>query len=61
LAPTPSIEQMRARFETDLRALPVKAARLAHPEHVVVHRSAALAALTAETAEAARRRVRSSD
>jgi nicotinate phosphoribosyltransferase len=61
LAPAPSIEEMRARFERDLAALPVKAARLSHPEHVVAHRTEALAALTAETAEAARRRLRSSD
>jgi hypothetical protein len=39
----------------------VKAARLTHPEHVVAHRSEALAALTAQTAEAARRRIRASD
>ncbi len=61
LAPAPSIEEMRARFERDLAALPVKAARLTHPEHVIAHRSEALASLTAETAEAIRRRVRSSD
>jgi nicotinate phosphoribosyltransferase len=61
LAPVSSIEEMRARFERDLSALPVKAARLTHPEHVVAHRTEALASLTAETAEAARRRVRSSD
>ncbi len=61
LAPAPSIEEMRARFERDLAALPVKAARLTHPEHVIAHRSEALASLTTETAEAIRRRVRSSD
>ena len=32
-----------------------------HPEHVVAHRSEALASLTAQTAEAARRRIRASD
>jgi nicotinate phosphoribosyltransferase len=61
LAPAPTIEGMRARFQRDLAALPVKAARLSHPEHVVAHRTEALAALTADTAEAVRRRVRSSD
>jgi nicotinate phosphoribosyltransferase len=61
LAPAPTIEEMRARFQRDLAALPVKAARLTHPEHIVAHRTEALAALTADTAEAVRRRVRSSD
>jgi nicotinate phosphoribosyltransferase len=61
LAPAPTMEEMHARFARDLTALPVKAARLTHPEHVVAHRTEALAALTTETAEAARRRVRSSD
>jgi nicotinate phosphoribosyltransferase len=61
LADPPSIEEMHRRFQRDLAALPVKAARLTHPEHVIAHRSEALAALTAETAEAARRRLRSSD
>ena len=60
LAKTPSIAEMRTRFERDLAALPVKASRLTHPEHVVAHRSR-LAALTAQTAEAARRRIRASD
>ena len=55
------MEEMHARFARDLTALPVKAARLTHPEHVVAHRTEALAALTTETAEAARRRIRSSD
>ena len=61
LSKTPSIAEMRTRFERDLAALPVKASRLTHPEHVVAHRSEALAALTAQTAEAARRRIRASD
>jgi nicotinate phosphoribosyltransferase len=61
LGTPPTIAEMRERFERDLAALPVKAARLTHPEHVVTHRTEALAALTAETAEAVRRRVRSSD
>ena len=61
LAPPPTMEEMHARFARDLTALPVKAARLTHPEHVVAHRTEALAALTTETAEAARRRIRSSD
>jgi nicotinate phosphoribosyltransferase len=61
LGPAPSIEDMRTRFRIDLEALPVKAARLSRPEHVVAHRTDALAALTTETAEAVRRRLRSSD
>jgi nicotinate phosphoribosyltransferase len=61
LAPAPSIEEMHDRFRRDLAALPVKAARLTHPEHVIAHRTEALAGLTAQTAEAALRRVRSSD
>jgi nicotinate phosphoribosyltransferase len=61
LAPAPSIDEMRGRFERDVAALPVKASRLTHPEHVVAHRTEALAALTAETSEAAMRRVRASD
>jgi nicotinate phosphoribosyltransferase len=61
LVPAPTMEEMHARFARDLAALPVKAARLTHPEHVVAHRTEALAALTSETAEAARRRIRSSD
>jgi nicotinate phosphoribosyltransferase len=61
LAPPPTVEEMHARFARDLAALPVKASRLTHPEHVVAHRTEALAALTTETAEAARRRTRASD
>ena len=61
LAPAPTMEEMHTRFARDLAALPVKASRLTHPEHVVAHRTEALAGLTAETAEAARRRVRASD
>jgi nicotinate phosphoribosyltransferase len=61
LADPPSIADMRARFQRDLSALPHKAARLARPEHVVAHRTEALATLTAQTTEAARRRLRSSD
>jgi nicotinate phosphoribosyltransferase len=61
LAPAPPVETMRRRFERDLTALPVKAARLARPEHVVAHRTEALAELTAETTEAIRRRRRASD
>jgi hypothetical protein len=55
------MDEMHARFAGDLAALPVKASRLSHPEHVIAHRTGALAALTTETAEAARRRLRSSD
>jgi hypothetical protein len=58
---SPTIEDMRARFERDLEALPHKAAKLARPEHVIVHRTEGLAELTAETKEAALRRLRSSD
>jgi nicotinate phosphoribosyltransferase len=61
LADPPSIAVIRTRFERDLSALPHKAARLARPEHVVAHRTERLAALTAQTAEAALRRLRSSD
>ena len=45
--PAPTMEEMHARFARDLAALPVKAARLTHPEHVVAHRTEALAGLTA--------------
>ncbi len=58
LATAPPIEEMRGRFERDMKALPIKAARLNHPEHVVAHRTAALAELTAEATEDARRRGR---
>ena len=61
LADPPSIADMRGRFQRDLAALPHKASRLARPEHVVAHRTEALATLTAEVTEAARRRLRSSD
>jgi nicotinate phosphoribosyltransferase len=61
LAPPPTIEEMHARFRRDLGSLPVKAARLTHPEHVIAHRTPALAELTAQTAEAAIRKVRASD
>jgi nicotinate phosphoribosyltransferase len=56
-----TIADMRARFQRDLKALPHKAAKLARPEHVIVHRTERLAALTAETTQAALRRLRSSD
>jgi nicotinate phosphoribosyltransferase len=59
LAAAPPIEEMRERFERDMKALPIKAARLNHPEHVVAHRTAALAALTVEATEEARSRGRS--
>jgi nicotinate phosphoribosyltransferase len=61
LARDPTIDEMRARFADDLAALPHKAKRLARPEHVIAHRTEALAALTAETTAATLRRVRSSD
>jgi nicotinate phosphoribosyltransferase len=53
VAPSPSLEEMRTRFGTDLEALPAKARRLSHPEHVRVLHSEALQALTAETREEA--------
>ncbi|HYY08708.1 MAG TPA: hypothetical protein VFA25_08920, partial [Actinomycetota bacterium] len=61
LGDAPTLEEMRERFRRDLAALPVKAARLTHPEHVIAHRSDALAALTAQTVEEVRRRLRASD
>jgi nicotinate phosphoribosyltransferase len=61
LATDPTIDEIRARFAGDLAALPHKAARLARPEHVVAHRTEALASLTAETTAATLRRLRSSD
>ncbi|HYY06996.1 MAG TPA: nicotinate phosphoribosyltransferase [Actinomycetota bacterium] len=61
LGDPPTLEEMRERFRKDLAGLPVKAARLTHPEHVIAHRSDALAALTAQTAEEVRRRLRASD
>jgi hypothetical protein len=61
LAPAPTIAEMRERFRRDLAALPLKAARLARPEHVVAHRTEALASLTVQTTEATLRRLRSSD
>ena len=61
LAEPVTIAEMRTRFERDLSALPHKAAKLARPEHLVVHRTERLAALTAETTAAALRRLRASD
>jgi nicotinate phosphoribosyltransferase len=61
LAEAPTMADMRAKFERDLKALPHKAAKLARPEHVIVHRTEKLAALTAQTKEEALRRLRSSD
>jgi nicotinate phosphoribosyltransferase len=49
LAPSPSIEELRGRFDADLAAVPTKARRLAHPEHVRVRHSSDLIALTRET------------
>ncbi|MEO8477740.1 MAG: nicotinate phosphoribosyltransferase [Actinomycetota bacterium] len=58
LAPSPGLDESRARFRTDVAAVPAKARRLTHPEHVVVPHSAALRALTVATrAEAMRRSV----
>ena len=42
----PSIDEMRGRFEADLKGLPATACRLQDPERVVVLHSDALAALT---------------
>jgi hypothetical protein len=65
LAPSPSIEELRRRFDADLAAVPTKARRLAHPEHVRVRHSSDLIALTRETSEDALERAglepRSSD
>jgi nicotinate phosphoribosyltransferase len=49
LAPDPPLADLGARFTADLAALPVKARRLAHPEHVAVRTSEGLAALTERT------------
>ncbi|HEY7668213.1 MAG TPA: nicotinate phosphoribosyltransferase [Actinomycetota bacterium] len=56
LGPPPPIDQMRARFEADLGALPTKARRLRHAERVEVHHSPALVELTATAREDALRR-----
>ncbi len=56
LQPAPAIDEMRTRFEADLAALPTKARRLRHAEHVEVHHSAALVELTADAREEAFRR-----
>jgi nicotinate phosphoribosyltransferase len=54
--PEPSIEESRARFESDLAHVPQKARRLSHPEHVAVAHSEALRALTDRTRKDALRR-----
>ncbi len=47
--PSPSLDDMRARFAADLATLPTKAKRLAHSEHVTVRPSQALTELTDAT------------
>jgi nicotinate phosphoribosyltransferase len=54
--PEPSIEESRARFQSDLAHVPQKARRLSHPEHVAVAHSEALRALTDRTRKDALRR-----
>jgi nicotinate phosphoribosyltransferase len=61
LGPDPTVEEMRTRFADELAALPHKAKRLSRPEHVIARRTEALESLTAETAAAMLRRLRSSD
>jgi nicotinate phosphoribosyltransferase len=46
-SPAPSLDEMRARFSSDLEALPPSALALRDPLHVVVRHSDALKALTA--------------
>jgi nicotinate phosphoribosyltransferase len=48
LEASPPLQRLQHRFQEELVRLPTKAKRLAHPEHVRVSRSPALAALTAE-------------
>lgn len=56
LAVSPSLEESRERFRADLAAVPTKARRLTHPEHVTVPHSEALRALTEATRSEALRR-----
>jgi nicotinate phosphoribosyltransferase len=56
LADAPSLADARERFHADLAAVPTKALRLMHPEHVVVPKSEALQALTERTSADARGR-----
>jgi len=51
VGPDPTLTEMRERFARDLDALPTKARRLVHPEHVTVRHSEALRALTDATRE----------
>jgi hypothetical protein len=51
--PAPSLDEMRARFRTDLAALPTHALRLVDPEPNVVRSTDALATLTAQARDAA--------
>jgi hypothetical protein len=55
VGPTPSLDEMRSRFLTDVAALPAEARRLIEPEPVKVRRSGALTALTAHAREDAHR------
>jgi nicotinate phosphoribosyltransferase len=56
VGPTPSLDEMRSRFQTDVAALPAEARRLSEPVPVEVRRSDALEALTAQAREDAIRR-----
>ena len=56
VGPTPSLDEMRSRFQTDVAALPAEARRLNEPEPVEVRRSGALTTLTAQAHEDAIRR-----
>jgi len=56
VGPTPSLDEMRSRFQTDVAALPAEARRLSEPVPVEVRRSGALEALTAQAREDAIRR-----
>ena len=56
VGPTPSLDEMRSRFQTDVAALPAEARRLSEPVPVEVRRSGALTTLTAQAHEDAIRR-----
>jgi nicotinate phosphoribosyltransferase len=53
VGPAPSLDEMRARFRTDVAALPTHALRLVDPEPNVVRSTDAIATLTAQAREAA--------
>jgi nicotinate phosphoribosyltransferase len=56
IGPGPAIDDMRARFETDLASIPEGVRRLRAPEQVQVPRSAGLDELTERTREQAFKR-----